>query len=228
MKRILALLALAALNTGAWAQGFVTIMDGLVLVQTNAVAIGGGIGNTSTVSNSFFYEVLIAPTTVTTVDASLQGLLTSTWSDSGITGVNNPSRIGAGKILAVNNQALGCLPETFQSAIVVGWSANLGTTWSQVSAELAGATFNGNYWSGGGLPAASFGFLGASTIAVAAAGSAEGNAAALFTLSSSPPVPIPISTGPVLYVTAVLIPEPAALALGGFGLAWLALFRRRH
>jgi hypothetical protein len=221
MKKVIATLSLAVLTSSAFADGYVTVDDNFALVQTNATAVGGGIGLTTKDPNSFYYDVLTAPSTVTTVDASLQDLLTPTWSDTGITGVNTSGIGSGGRIIAVNIASSIWQPGNFQSAIVVGWSASLGNTWSQVSGELAGANFNNLLWSGGGL---GVGFLGASTIALATPGSVVGTRALLFAAATSPQTPVPISTGPVLYAT---VPEPTALALVSFGLASLALLRRR-
>jgi hypothetical protein len=113
---------------------------------------------------------------------------------------------------------------SFQSFIVVGWSANEGATWAEVASKLAGATLSGGAWSGGSLVQG--GFLGASTIQVAATGAPDGTGAfGLFgTVASAQGTPI--TTPTTLFVVAP-IPEPASMALIGLGVGALVIFRRR-
>ena len=182
MKKLAATLCLTALATAAFAQGTVNPVNTAgTQFRTNSLALPGGTsGNTAAALGGFFYEVLTAPSTVTTVDASLQGLLSAPWSDTGLratnTGLASGGRMsgpgGAGGV--VNNWA----PSTFQSFIVVGWSANEGSTWAEVAGKLAGASLSGGAWTSGNL--VNGGFLGASTIQVAATGAPDGTGA--FTL----------------------------------------------
>jgi hypothetical protein len=176
MKKLAATLCLTALATAAFAQGTVnTANTAGTLFRTNSTAIGGTTGNAANGAPSaggFLYHVLTAPSTVTTVDASLQGLLSAPWSDTGLA-MTNGTLASGGRINGPSGSAGAAAfwaPSTFQSFIVVGWSASEGSTWAQVAGRLTGATFNGasGSWSGGGL--IDGGFLGASTIQVGAPG----------------------------------------------------------
>jgi hypothetical protein len=194
--------------------------------HTNTVAFGGASGDTiGTTIGSYFYEVLTAPSTVTAVDSSLQNLLSGTWSDTGVSGTNT---ILAGRMNgAPISAALNWNEAVQQAFIVVGWSANEGTSWSQVSSKLLGAALvphNGSYfWTGGGLTPG--GFLGATIVGSAIAGPANvGPGVLLFQNSPSVGTPVPVAGTTELYL--VVVPEPAAIALAGLGAALLILRKK--
>jgi hypothetical protein len=231
MKTFITALGLVTAGATALAQGYINILNTPpTFFHTNTVAFGGSSGNMAGASRGFFYfEVLTAPSTVTSVDASLRGLLSGTWSDTGVSGTNTAL---AGRVLgegptSANNWAVGVQ----QSFIVVGWSANLGSTWAQVRDEalpfvtLQGA--NGSYyWHAEDILYS--GFLGATTVGSAIAGQDTNSAARLFgnPVISDPQVPIPILTTTELY--SVSVPEPGTLALASLGAGGLYLFRRRR
>jgi hypothetical protein len=236
MKKVMMILALSALPTAVFAQGTINSANSpTTLFRTNSLAMGATSGNTANGAPSaggFLYHLLTAPSTVTSVDASLQGLLSAPWSDAGIT-MTNATLASGGRI----NGPSGTVGQTqnwpagsFQSYIIVGWTANEGTTWAAFAANLFGAQFFANggnsYW----LPGSNGllingGFIGASTIQLGAAGDAVG--AAPFSLFGSPgPAGTPISTPTTLWL--VMIPEPSSFALIGLGGAALIISRRRR
>src|SRR6266705_1783822 len=154
MKKLATTICAMALVRIVFAQGTVIFANGTgTLLQTNGLAAGLTSGNTAPTPGGFYYEVLTAPSTVTSVDTSLQALLSGVWSDTGLLATNTPfsagGRAAAGGTRVVNNWAPGLM----QSFIVVGWSADHGTTWAQVAAQLTGVQlFNigGNYaWNEG-------------------------------------------------------------------------------
>jgi hypothetical protein len=177
VKRLPLILLLVAAPLSALTQGTVTFANfSGQEAQTNSLARGGSRGNTAPIGGAFYFELLTAPSTVTTVDASLQGLLQlfGSWSDTGIRATNTSFAAGgrafAGTACTVTNWPAG----TLQSFIVVGWSANEGTNWTDVSAKLSGAFLSpangGAYWSGGFTPLVNGGFIGASAVQSAIAG----------------------------------------------------------
>jgi hypothetical protein len=225
MRLLMAMCLLASAFSPARAQSTLTINNTFsTRFQTNTLAFFGTNGNTRGSQGSFYYEVLTAPSAVTTLDASLQDLLTSTWSDTGVSGTNGvfPGR----EIGLPNAVALNWAPGSTQSFVVVGWSVQEGTTWAEVSSKLAGASllsFNGSYiWQGFGFGFGFSGFLGATTVGQAVGGEPGGPGSLLFgaTLGVT-------STTQLYPVDFILIPEPATLALAGLGAAALLTFLRR-
>jgi hypothetical protein len=211
---------------GAFAQnGTIAIQNTSdTLFRTNNAALGGGIGApiTST-AGSYYYEVLTAPSSVTSVDPSLQDLLTSTWLDTGVSGTNmTGSSFGGRELGRTVASALNWSPGTTQSFVVVGWSASLGSTWGQVKADLSGASLvpqNGGFYFAAQHPTA-FGYLGATIVGQAVAGPAVGPPALLFGLG-----PGNVSSTTDLY--PFLVPEPGSLMLAGLGSGILLGFRGR-
>jgi len=219
MKKLITTLALTATASIAWAQGTVNFSNGSTTqFQTNGVGVAA-------VGGPYYYELLTAPSTVTTVDASLQQLLTSTWSDTGLEATNTAGngRINGGAGLQAGNWPGGAQ----QAYIVVGWQAIEGTTWAQVAFNLAGATNNGTAWSGGHLVAG--GYLAASQLGNAESGggpSALGTWSLFGTGASLQGTPISTPTQ-FLPVGGAVVPEPGTFALAGLGAAAMLIFRRR-
>ena len=231
MKKFLFVCAVNAVAAGVFAQGTVISANGPgTLFRTNSLADFGTAGNIAPTPGGFYFEVLTAPSTVTSVDSSLQGLLSAPWSDTGLRMTNATTILTGGRVNGpsfaggvVNNWPV------FQinSFIVVGWSANQGTTWAQVASELQGASFRtdalGSHFEGPLL--ASGGFIGATTIQQGAAGEADGSTA--FSLFGFLPNAqgTPITTPTDLYI--IFIPEPSAVAFAGVAMAIFVLRRRR-
>jgi len=234
MKKLAVTLSVLAVAAGAFAQGSISVNNTTTTqFRTNAVGSpsqGGTAGLAlSATGPGYFYEVLTAPSTVTSVDASLQALLTSTWSDTGMHPVNGAL---AGRMSSATTAVSSCGVGVAQSYIIVGWSGNLGSTWGQVSAELNGATLSGGVWSGGNfLATAGDAFLGATVVGWRQAGGVVG--------STTIPTPLifatvddaqgtTIKTTTDLFVVGVTpTPEPTSMALAGLGLAAGLILRRR-
>jgi hypothetical protein len=201
------------------AQGTINIGNtSTTLVSTNA----GIAGPTSPVPGSFIYGVFTAPSTVTTIDAYLLNLLTSTWTFTGVyatnTALSTGGRFSGGAgVPTVTGWPAGVT----NSYLVLGWSANIGTTWSAVSSAMMDAAI-----SSGGSTLIYGGWLGASAIGFGAAGGGTGGLPAFSLISTAGPDAqgTPISTGWQLYT---VIPEPGTIVLAGLGAASLMIFRRR-
>jgi hypothetical protein len=220
MKTLFAFLAAILAVASTFGQGLVSVFNTPTTpFQTNIFGAIGGVANAGT----FDFEVLTAPSTVTSVDSSLQDLLTSTWSDTGIFAQNTtfPGRMSTTNQVA-NNWPAG----SEQSFIILGWTANLGT-FHDVMSELAGAylgTEEGSYtWFGGGFD---YGFLGATTVGTAFAGGGASGLPPFALFGSATNVQgTPISTPTELY--HIFVPEPTVAAMAGLGAAVMLIFRRR-
>jgi len=224
MKKLVLTSAIALALTGAaFAQGtvnWVTLSPAALTFTTNTTTssylsssgVGslqnGTTGLTTAVAGSFYYELLYntagtaqsAPTTL----AGLQG-----WADAGVEAENNAG--SAGKTTTINSSTDATVPFTgTESIMLVGWSANLGTTWSAALSALENKT-----WSGVAL----FGETSTGYIAPFAAGTSPG--ATLF----GPSTGEIDSLNTPLYEVAT--PEPTTLALSALGGLSLLAFRRK-
>jgi len=233
MKKLAITLCLSALASAAFAQGTVNFSTAAAQAfHTNAAAIAGATGNTASTLGGYYYEVLTAPSTVSALtDASFSGWIAAGWSDTGLLGTNTTiaGRASAGSGATVNNWAAGVQ----QSFVVVGWSANEGTTWASVAAKLTDAHFTGTgngagYWDQGAT-LVSGGFLGVTVMGAAQSGGGSSGlpAFSLFgTGGSSQGTPI-IGTTELYAIQTVITPEPTSMALAGLGIAAGMILRRR-
>ena len=147
----------------------------------------------------------------------------STWSDAGLTATNNTTT--AGRLVAVNpnvGSQVSWSPGTTNYIILVGWSANLGTSWSAAQtalntpATLAALT----------TPA----YFGISAVgAITTLSTLTSPGANVFGAATAQGTPINGSLNTQLYlVPTTPVPEPGTMALAALGGASLLLFRRRN
>src|SRR5258706_2618298 len=143
MKTLFITTCLIALATAGFPQGPVTFGPNPAgpAFHTNSIAIGAPAGNTSPALGGFYYEVITAPSMTISADASLQDLLSAPWSDTGLLGTNTvlSGRMNGGFQAAVSNWPGGPGAQA-QSFLVVWWSADAGSTWSQVAPKPYGAS----------------------------------------------------------------------------------------
>lgn len=157
MKKILTTLAVSALTVAAFAQGTVqwTGVAGSLIVQTNgtvystfastvgAPAASGTQGNTlgNTAANNaalgysgYYYALLIS----SAVSAPTTTAALGSWHATGLTSTNAASSNGrTSQVNPLSNAtADGWLPGTSTNLVLVGWSANLGSSWATVLLEL--------------------------------------------------------------------------------------------
>ena len=142
MKKLLITLIFSGFTIAAFAQGTVAWIGSanLFIGQTNAGVFspffGGGsngiMAQGPTVSSTatlYYYELLVSPT-LTSVPTTIAGL--ASWQDTGLEAQNGNVgngrliQLNSGTAVVANNWPVGVT----ESLIMVGWSANLGTTWA--------------------------------------------------------------------------------------------------
>jgi len=225
MKKLITTLAMASIATGVFAQGQVAFANLTGGLTTNSVASSyaasgftanaGGSGKLAL--TSAYYFTLLYDTAATPAN---NNPLTAGWSQVtvGGTAVIGTNALAAGDMegpkgggtMLPDNWAAG----TAGSFIIVGWSANLGSSWSTVAGELAdnwgniaGYAANQNYW------------FGVTSMGTATPSSLPSGPTQLW--------PIVGNTFALNEVGPGVVPEPATMALAAIGGASLLLFRRK-
>jgi len=236
MKKILLTIGLMTATSAAFAQGYVNFAPATYSVSTNTsvsplfggTGTGGISGLTSATVGSFYYELVIQTYTGTTpTDLNVWD---GTWKDGGLYDTNAPvagrilvgrflngaSALNVGTLIGWNAYSIGgsTFPNGTNYIMLVGWSANLGTTWLQASNSLATGTFN------------SLSFFGESTIGWENPNRTFPGIPLMGAGPNAGGQPILIAGGMTLY--ELPIPEPATFALVGLGGLSLLLVRRRN
>jgi hypothetical protein len=248
MKKILATLAVSGLSAAAFAQGYInwTGAAGYVVAQTNgttyssfepstgAAALAGTVGNTmvnnaagsAALGYSGYYFELLTSATASAAPTTPGGF--STWADTGLgatntSNVNTPGRLlqqGASTLAAVNNWPAG----NSQAIILVGWSANMGSSWATVLNELQNwGNFQGLY----GDNTANAAYFGVSAFGSGVQSVASTGTGNQVLGTGTGEVYNPGTSPMQLNELATTVPEPATFALAAIGGASLLLFRRR-
>jgi hypothetical protein len=221
MKKTLAITALAVITaTVSYAQGLVSIsLTGGNLVTTNSAL---GVSGKTTGVNAFYYELLDSTAILGSTANQIYGSASNfaLWTDSTVSGVNGTG-ISAGKVtsgssVAALNWAVGQASyalSTPDSYIIVGWSANYGTTWSAVANQIEQGTL------------AAGGYFGVTAVGVSAAGGGTSSLPAANLWNNSTGVAGQgLSAGLIL---TQVVPEPCTMALLGLGGLSLLVIRRR-
>ena len=233
MKKLALTIAAAGLTAAAFAQGTVnwTGVAGNFVGQTNGTVYssfetsqgsptGGTVGNTlgNTAANDaslgfqgYYYELLVS-SSAAAAPTTLAGL--AAWSDTSLGATN--SAASNGRIVQVaglqnsvaNNWAVG----NTEGIILVGWSANLGSSWSTVYTELQN-------WGSDSIANA---YFGVSSFASTTIGSANPG---ITVLGSG--VINNAAANPEQLDLLGTVPEPGTMALAAIGGASLLLFRRK-
>jgi len=230
MKKLVLTTACALVAGASFAQGtvnwssispngltFTTNTTTLSYLSTGAqLPAAQATGVASSTAGSYYYELLYqnsgstgaataAPTTLAALDS---------WVDTGIEALNGTT----GKVLpTVANETSLSVPGTTSggsySFIVVGWSANLGTTWSAVSSVLNSPS---QLAAVVGVP-----LFGESTTAFAPLGTGNPGATLIGTAAGE----IKSLNTPLEPIASA--PEPTTIALGVMGAASLMALRRK-
>jgi hypothetical protein len=228
MKKLLTIAALVGMASLSYGQGYVSFGATTgTRITTNSVALGGTSGFTSGAANGYYYALLVAPSTTTTIGNTFAG-----WTFTGDIAINSTAvgkfsdaGVTDGTSVAVPGYAAGATA----SFAVVGFSANL--VGSPLAANVTDqAAGNQVIWTDitdfitGGAAAdpgasGSVGFYGISSVGTGIPLNPAGSAADVMGVS-------PAIGGFAL--TGYLIPEPCTFALCGLGAAALVIFRRRN
>jgi len=246
MKKLaLTIICALAMNGAAFAQGYInynlshvditaqtnaTVYSSLFFFggEINGIGTGGATGSATGTGLIYDYALLYMPNTATP-GVGATTVWDGTW--SGAVG------LGGGSLTATNSNTAGYLNPvqasgdtqvnwangTTDNIVVVGWSANLGSTWfgvSNILAQLALGNVAPYVAQVGGGEA----FFGESAIGYI--NPALTTPGASIVGSSPTPNGLPIySLNMQLYL--VPVPEPGTMALAGLGGLSLLLFRRR-
>jgi len=227
MKRLTLIAAyLLFLTSAGFAQGTVqwTFFSPYMTAQTNSTQasplFGGhhyGAGTIGAVApaGTFYFELLYGPFTGVQANPPASFVQLAAWSDSGLEAVNSAI---PGRFTPLNMNLGATVPwaaGVTDSIVMVGWSANLGTSWSAAEAVLEGVGVFYPAW---------VGF--SATGYIAPLNYAPG--AELFgNVPTAQGLPI-YSPNAQLYIADFATLEPGALALVGSGGLTLWLFRRRE
>jgi hypothetical protein len=222
-KLIIAIGLITVAVVSSHAQGTVVFGNGnTTRVSTNSVVGGAGTAFVAANATQGFYYALFATTTLTSSTASAavgtQGVYAfnsgGSWAFAGVYGTNS----AAGRLAPSSPNADGSasasniVPGAAGFFTVIGWSANIGTTWQAVQAYLLNPTVAG--WVGQSVVSGSLNTgISGSTPAIGLWGAAAPNIQG-FTLGLVTPV--------------APVPEPGTMALAALGGASLLLFRRKN
>jgi len=229
-KLILAIGCVLAVAGVAFAQGTVqwsTISFAAMTAQTNATEISplfggaatgagtiGAAGGSAAGGTGFYWELLYQGG-ASQVPAPISLGQLASWLDTGLQASNSNT---AGRLTPINATGGAIVPwsaGTTDSIVLVGWSANLGSSWSAVDTLLGSAsTFAPNSY---------LGFSSSGYITTLATSVSPGSVV-FATAATAQGTPID-SLLTQLY--SLPVPEPTTMALAGLGGLAMLLIRRR-
>jgi len=221
MKKLLTLAAVLGTASLSFGQGFVAFNNTLASrISTNG---SGGTALVGGPAGTWYYALLVAPTTQTTIgtnDGSFSG-----WTFVGLgTNTTLAGRLSGNSWTDSSAVQVPGYPGTATADFaVVGWSANIGSDFAAARAGFHGFNQNGSWSiSDASKPGGSSGtWFGISSVATGIPLAPDGGPYNYFFG--------PASSGqiPGMSLSFVAVPEPSTFALAGLGAAALVIFRRR-
>jgi uncharacterized protein YcfJ len=210
MKKVILSAALVAAGLlTASAQGTIKFYN---ISSLYAVTVNGApIPTAAAAPNAYYFTVLVDTSTPTSGNPLTGGWTDATTSTTPLIGHNTIVAGGISGNGGSSGVAIDGIPVGGGAYFeVVGWSASLGTTWSDIATQLEDG------WSTAGY----YGMSSYADVATGGVGTPPSNAAAIFS-------PTLISSGFAL-APVVPTPEPTSIALGVMGgLSLLALRRKK-
>jgi hypothetical protein len=190
-----------------------TTVSSFLSVGGSQTLASGTIGATASGTTGLYYYELLYNTAATEQAAPTTLAALDSWSDAGLEAENNSG--SAGKTSTINPSQGSVVPFTTASSLmVVGWSANLGTSWSVVSTVLNSPSALASVVGPAFFGESSVGFL-----APAPSGTIPGT-----TIIGIGPNEIDsVNT----QLEPIATPEPTTIALGVMGAASLLALRRK-
>jgi len=235
MKKILTIVAVASLSAAAFGQGIINWAGsaGLLIGNVNGTTnspyetAGGTLSGVNAVTPAnttsvYYYELLVGANGITSDPTTLSAFGT-TWLDTGLSAENSTAangkllQSGSSSSAAANTSANG----GNYSFIVVGWSANLGTSWSTVLGDL-------NNWSGEYSTIVGPAYFGVSAVGSSAAVASTVTGTGTPVIGSGPGLIYNPASNPMqLDQLGSPVPEPGTLALAALGGLSMLMFRRK-
>lgn len=243
-KIILTTICATGLTVASYGQGLLnwgSITFAAMTAQTNSTLIsplfgggttgGGASGVTqgaASLGTGYYFELLYGTANTTGIQIagasapsnSFAALFGGTWHDTGLQASNNITSFG--RLVPMNANASATVPwdaPVSNNIVLVGWSANLGSSWGVVSNELA----SGSYL---GVLNGQNGFFGVTSTGFLQPNDAPASGATVFNNGNT------ANGGPIYSLNTPLyalpVPEPATMALAGLGGLSLLLFRRQR
>jgi hypothetical protein len=220
MKKLLTIAALVGATSLSFGQGYVAFNNTSgTRFSTNGLNPTAGTGfGTAALAGRYYFELFVAPTTQNTIssltDPTLNGW-TAVALGTNSTTVGNAGRLNGNTFDTAQGAPIAGFAGGSSTGdfAVVGWSANIGSTWAEAQAWWANGAATGSQ--------ANPGWFGINTavadnIPLANAG--------------GPYPPIFGTTGGLITgwgMSYYAVPEPSTFALAGIGAAAMLIFRRR-
>jgi hypothetical protein len=216
MKRILTTMAIALIATGVFAQGTIYTLNGTGYLAISTNNLYGGVGVTR--GTGYIYALFENASADVTNGIISQSLLnntnpldSATWTFSGIYMTNINGGLLTGGTSVVDNM---WAYNTTNAYFIAGWSVSYGTTWGEISNQLAS----------GMLGLLNYGFYGVSQVGFGQPGGGSPSNPVFHIFGGASGQGTGVS-GFTLYPN---VPEPGTLALTSLGGLSLLLFRRRR